>query len=173
MSPASRRSATTGGIPAGSMAPLHALNPVRIGWLRDLAIRHFDRPREDDRPLPLAGLDGARYRWPRRSCPSRSPGWSRCLPLRRPRGFCTRSGDTSATLKCTTKPHRRPARSLAESPRRIFPLQPNSPMEYEPKYATPPTHIPVYLPSAPKLLPILLPSKEVSPQGNRRRNEVA
>ena len=41
--------------PAGSMAPLHALNPVRIGWLRDLAIRHFDRPREDGAP-PLAGL---------------------------------------------------------------------------------------------------------------------
>jgi len=41
--------------PAGSMAALHALNPVRIPWLRDLAVRHFDRPR-DDGALPLAGL---------------------------------------------------------------------------------------------------------------------
>jgi 2-polyprenyl-6-hydroxyphenyl methylase / 3-demethylubiquinone-9 3-methyltransferase len=39
----------------GPMAPLHRLNPVRIGWARDLIARHFKR----QAPLgaPLAGLD--------------------------------------------------------------------------------------------------------------------
>jgi len=29
--------------PRGKMAPLHKFNPVRLGYLRDLACRHFDR----------------------------------------------------------------------------------------------------------------------------------
>ncbi|MGH6797539.1 MAG: bifunctional 2-polyprenyl-6-hydroxyphenol methylase/3-demethylubiquinol 3-O-methyltransferase UbiG [Roseiarcus sp.] len=39
----------------GPMAPLHRLNPVRIGWARDLIVRHFKL----DAPVgaPLAGVD--------------------------------------------------------------------------------------------------------------------
>jgi 2-polyprenyl-6-hydroxyphenyl methylase/3-demethylubiquinone-9 3-methyltransferase len=40
--------------PAGSMAPLHAINPLRIGWLRDTMARRFDR--DPTAPLPLSGL---------------------------------------------------------------------------------------------------------------------
>ena len=39
--------------PAGPFAPLHKLNPVRIGYIRSQAARHF-RPRNPDQPL--AGL---------------------------------------------------------------------------------------------------------------------
>jgi 2-polyprenyl-6-hydroxyphenyl methylase/3-demethylubiquinone-9 3-methyltransferase len=39
----------------GPMAPLHRLNPVRIGWARDLIVRHF-KP-EAPAGAPLAGLD--------------------------------------------------------------------------------------------------------------------
>ena len=38
----------------GPMAPLHRLNPVRIGWARDLIVRHFKL--EAPAGLPLAGL---------------------------------------------------------------------------------------------------------------------
>ena len=38
--------------PAGPMAPLHRINPVRIAWLRDLVAVHFGRtPQGDDGPL--------------------------------------------------------------------------------------------------------------------------
>jgi len=40
--------------PAGSMAPLHAINPLRIGWLRDTMTRRFGR--DPSAPLPLSGL---------------------------------------------------------------------------------------------------------------------
>lgn len=40
--------------PKGPMAPLHAINPVRLGFLRDVMVRHFSR---DARGLrPLSGL---------------------------------------------------------------------------------------------------------------------
>ena len=38
----------------GPMAPLHRLTPVRVGWARDVAARHFGR--EVEAGLPLAGL---------------------------------------------------------------------------------------------------------------------
>ncbi len=38
----------------GPMAPLHQLSPLRIGWARDVAARHFHR--EAEAGLPLAGL---------------------------------------------------------------------------------------------------------------------
>jgi len=42
--------------PAGPMAPLHRINPVRIAWLRDAIAAHFGHtPRGDDGPLE--GLD--------------------------------------------------------------------------------------------------------------------
>jgi 2-polyprenyl-6-hydroxyphenyl methylase/3-demethylubiquinone-9 3-methyltransferase len=40
--------------PDGPMAPLHALNPIRIGWARDLVIRHFKL--EAPAGSPLAGV---------------------------------------------------------------------------------------------------------------------
>lgn len=40
--------------PKGSMAPLHQLNPTRLGFLRQEIVIHFDRP--DAGPKPLAGL---------------------------------------------------------------------------------------------------------------------
>ena len=39
----------------GPMAPLHRLNPVRIGWARDLIVGHFKRPAAAG--VPLAGVD--------------------------------------------------------------------------------------------------------------------
>jgi 2-polyprenyl-6-hydroxyphenyl methylase / 3-demethylubiquinone-9 3-methyltransferase len=39
----------------GPMAPLHRLNPVRIGWARDLIVRHFRL--EPQAGAPLAGVD--------------------------------------------------------------------------------------------------------------------
>jgi 2-polyprenyl-6-hydroxyphenyl methylase/3-demethylubiquinone-9 3-methyltransferase len=39
----------------GPMAPLHRLNPVRIGWARDLIVRHFKL--ETEIGAPLAGID--------------------------------------------------------------------------------------------------------------------
>jgi 2-polyprenyl-6-hydroxyphenyl methylase / 3-demethylubiquinone-9 3-methyltransferase len=39
----------------GPMAPLHRLNPVRIGWARDLIVRHFKL--EASRGAPLNGID--------------------------------------------------------------------------------------------------------------------
>src|SRR5260370_29135350 len=39
----------------GPMAPLHRLNPVRVGWARDVLVRHFKR--EAAAGAPLAGLD--------------------------------------------------------------------------------------------------------------------
>jgi len=39
----------------GPMAPLHRLNPVRIGWARDLIVRHFKL--EAPVGAPLAGVD--------------------------------------------------------------------------------------------------------------------
>jgi 2-polyprenyl-6-hydroxyphenyl methylase/3-demethylubiquinone-9 3-methyltransferase len=41
--------------PAGSMRPLHQINPLRIAWLRDLMVRHF-RARLPVDELPLTGL---------------------------------------------------------------------------------------------------------------------
>ena len=40
----------------GPMAPLHRLNPVRIGWARDLILRHFKRPAPVGAPLAGVGL---------------------------------------------------------------------------------------------------------------------
>ncbi len=37
--------------PHGPMRPLHLLNPVRIAWIRDRALEHFELPRADRRPL--------------------------------------------------------------------------------------------------------------------------
>ena len=37
------------------MAPLHRINPIRIGWARDLIVRHFKL--EPGVGLPLAGID--------------------------------------------------------------------------------------------------------------------
>jgi 2-polyprenyl-6-hydroxyphenyl methylase / 3-demethylubiquinone-9 3-methyltransferase len=39
----------------GPMAPLHRVNPIRIGWARDLIVRHFKR--ENVVGAPLAGVD--------------------------------------------------------------------------------------------------------------------
>ena len=39
----------------GPMAPLHRLNPIRIGWARDLIVRHFKL--EAPAGLPLKGVD--------------------------------------------------------------------------------------------------------------------
>ena len=39
----------------GPMAPLHRVNPVRIGWARDLIVRHFKL--ETGVGAPLAGVD--------------------------------------------------------------------------------------------------------------------
>jgi 2-polyprenyl-6-hydroxyphenyl methylase/3-demethylubiquinone-9 3-methyltransferase len=41
--------------PAGSMRPLHQINPLRIAWLRDLIIREFKISPASDEP-PLVGL---------------------------------------------------------------------------------------------------------------------
>ena len=41
--------------PDGPMAPLHRVNPVRIGWARDLIARHFKL--ETPVGAPLAGVD--------------------------------------------------------------------------------------------------------------------
>ena len=41
--------------PDGPMAPLHRVNPVRIGWARDLIARHFKL--ETRAGAPLAGVD--------------------------------------------------------------------------------------------------------------------
>ena len=41
--------------PDGPMAPLHRVNPVRIGWARDLIVRHFKL--ETGVGAPLAGID--------------------------------------------------------------------------------------------------------------------
>ena len=41
--------------PDGPMAPLHRVNPVRIGWARDLIVRHFKL--ESPVGLALAGVD--------------------------------------------------------------------------------------------------------------------
>ncbi|HLJ72303.1 MAG TPA: bifunctional 2-polyprenyl-6-hydroxyphenol methylase/3-demethylubiquinol 3-O-methyltransferase UbiG [Roseiarcus sp.] len=41
--------------PAGSMRALHRINPLRLGWIRDLLIRRFG-PAGADAPGPLAGL---------------------------------------------------------------------------------------------------------------------
>jgi 2-polyprenyl-6-hydroxyphenyl methylase/3-demethylubiquinone-9 3-methyltransferase len=40
--------------PAGKFRPLHRLNPVRVGFIRDRAAAHFDRDAEA--PAPLEGL---------------------------------------------------------------------------------------------------------------------
>lgn len=40
--------------PAGAFKPLHRLNPVRLAYIRDAAIRHFAR--DADSALPLSGL---------------------------------------------------------------------------------------------------------------------
>jgi 2-polyprenyl-6-hydroxyphenyl methylase/3-demethylubiquinone-9 3-methyltransferase len=37
--------------PEGSMRALHRINPVRIGWLRELIARRFDRDASSPRPL--------------------------------------------------------------------------------------------------------------------------
>ena len=62
--------------PAGKFAPLHRLNPVRIGYIRDRAAAHWQRD-----PLsgtPLKGLSAARHRLRRRAArASRWPGWAR------------------------------------------------------------------------------------------------
>jgi 2-polyprenyl-6-hydroxyphenyl methylase/3-demethylubiquinone-9 3-methyltransferase len=41
--------------PEGPMAPLHRINPIRIGWARDLIARHFQL--ETPVGAPLAGVD--------------------------------------------------------------------------------------------------------------------
>ena len=41
--------------PDGPMAPLHRVNPIRIGWARDLIVRHFKL--ETPVGAPLAGID--------------------------------------------------------------------------------------------------------------------
>jgi 2-polyprenyl-6-hydroxyphenyl methylase/3-demethylubiquinone-9 3-methyltransferase len=41
--------------PAGSMRPLHQINPLRIAWLRDLIVKRLKASDCDD-DLPLAGL---------------------------------------------------------------------------------------------------------------------
>src|SRR6202453_3549626 len=41
--------------PDGPMAPLHRVNPIRIGWARDLIVRHFKL--EPGVGMPLAGVD--------------------------------------------------------------------------------------------------------------------
>jgi len=41
--------------PEGPMAPLHRVNPIRIGWARDLIARHFKL--EAGGGAPLAGID--------------------------------------------------------------------------------------------------------------------
>ncbi|HSE78114.1 MAG TPA: bifunctional 2-polyprenyl-6-hydroxyphenol methylase/3-demethylubiquinol 3-O-methyltransferase UbiG [Alphaproteobacteria bacterium] len=41
--------------PDGKFRPLHKLNPVRLGFIRDTLARHFGR--DATRPRPLAGLD--------------------------------------------------------------------------------------------------------------------
>jgi 2-polyprenyl-6-hydroxyphenyl methylase/3-demethylubiquinone-9 3-methyltransferase len=41
--------------PEGPMAPLHRVNPIRIGWARDLIARHFKL--ETGVGAPLAGID--------------------------------------------------------------------------------------------------------------------
>lgn len=40
--------------PDGPLKPLHRLNPVRLAWLRERLVEHFDRDRDARRPL--AGL---------------------------------------------------------------------------------------------------------------------
>ena len=37
--------------PRGPMKPLHRINPLRLGWLRDTAARHFDRDSRAIRPF--------------------------------------------------------------------------------------------------------------------------
>jgi 2-polyprenyl-6-hydroxyphenyl methylase / 3-demethylubiquinone-9 3-methyltransferase len=41
--------------PEGPMAPLHRVNPIRIGWARDLIVRHFKL--ETGIGAPLVGVD--------------------------------------------------------------------------------------------------------------------
>jgi 2-polyprenyl-6-hydroxyphenyl methylase/3-demethylubiquinone-9 3-methyltransferase len=40
--------------PAGKFKPLHKFNPVRLAYIRDWALRHFERSETERRPL--AGL---------------------------------------------------------------------------------------------------------------------
>ena len=40
----------------GPMAPLHRLNPVRVGWARDVIVRHFKREAPQGAPLAGVGL---------------------------------------------------------------------------------------------------------------------
>src|SRR5512147_612018 len=40
--------------PRGKFRPLHQLNPVRVGYIRDVMVRHFDL--DPSASLPLAGL---------------------------------------------------------------------------------------------------------------------
>jgi 2-polyprenyl-6-hydroxyphenyl methylase / 3-demethylubiquinone-9 3-methyltransferase len=42
--------------PEGPMAPLHRINPVRIGWARDLILRHFKLAAPVGAPLAGVGL---------------------------------------------------------------------------------------------------------------------
>jgi 2-polyprenyl-6-hydroxyphenyl methylase / 3-demethylubiquinone-9 3-methyltransferase len=42
--------------PAGSMRALHQINPLRLGWLRDLMVGHFALTGAPMGPGPLAGL---------------------------------------------------------------------------------------------------------------------
>lgn len=37
--------------PAGSLAPLHRINPIRLGFIRDTCISHFGRNRQSLRPF--------------------------------------------------------------------------------------------------------------------------
>src|SRR6204780_251579 len=45
----------------GPMAPLHRVNPIRIGWARDLIARHFKH--EAGGGAPLAGIDFLATGW--------------------------------------------------------------------------------------------------------------
>ena len=42
--------------PAGSMRALHQINPIRLGWLRDLMIAHFELQSSPAGPGPQNSL---------------------------------------------------------------------------------------------------------------------
>ena len=60
--------------PAGKFAPLHRLNPVRIGYIRDRAAAHWKR--DPLSGLPLHGLSCSISAAAAACSASRWPGWA-------------------------------------------------------------------------------------------------
>ena len=101
--------------PRGKFAPLHRLNPVRLGFIRDRAAAHWQRD-----PLsgtPLRGPVAARYRLRRRADlradgPARRPGRPASTPptATSPRPACMPPARSSRSTTARPRPRRWPTR---------------------------------------------------------------